>query len=70
MIKFAENLKKLRITNNVTQAEMAGYLGIKLRTYQTYEYGKNLPRLNNFIALADYFKVSLDELAGYEVKKD
>ena len=32
--------------------------------YQKFEYGSILPSLENFIALADHFGVSLDELAG------
>ena len=38
--------------------------------HQKFEYGTNLPSLENFIALADHFGVSLDYLAGRSEEKE
>ena len=46
---------------NDTAAEL---LGLSLRGYQSYETDQSEPKLKTLIALADYFKVSLDYLVG------
>lgn len=63
-ILFKENLRKIREQRGETQQQVADALGIPRRHYQKFEYGQNLPSLENFIALADHFNVSLDYLAG------
>ena len=64
MIIFAERLKLLRKQKELTQVQMAAFLGCTPQHYQRIEYGKiNLPTLD-LIALADYFDVSLDYLVG------
>ena len=37
---------------------------VSAKHYQTFEYEKHLPSLENFCTLADHFGVSLDYLAG------
>lgn len=51
----AEELKKIRQDLNVTQDEMALFLGCNRRTYQRYESGSAIPAL-------------LDSLLSYKVK--
>ena len=64
MIEFHEHLKNIRKSKNKTQKEIATALGITERNYQSFEYGKSKPSFGNLIALADYFNISLDYLAG------
>ena len=59
-----ERLRSLRTERGETQAQVAQDLGISSQHYQKFEYGTNLPSLEYFIALADHFGVSLDDLAG------
>lgn len=61
---FKGKLRELRELNGETQQQVADGLGIPRRHYQKFEYGQSLPSLENFIALADHFGVSLDDLAG------
>lgn len=61
---FKDILKELRITTKTPQKTLAETLGVKLRTYQSYEYGEREPDIDGLIALADFFNVSLDELVG------
>ena len=63
-ILFKENLRKIREQRGETQQQVADGLGILRQHYQRLESGENLPSLENFIALADHFNVSLDCLAG------
>lgn len=61
---FKLRLRELRKECGETQQQVADGLGIPSRHYQKFEYGSILPSLENFIALADHFGVSLDYLAG------
>ncbi|MCI9444098.1 MAG: helix-turn-helix transcriptional regulator [Oscillospiraceae bacterium] len=63
---FSEHLSTLREQNGLTQKEIAKELGISTLTYQRYEYGEREPKLSALIALADYYKLSLDELVCRE----
>ena len=64
MGNFPDFLKQIRKKSNKTQSETARYLGITLRTYQNYEGGKSEPSMPQFINMANFFMVSLDELVG------
>lgn len=61
---FLERLLALRKANNLTQVEISKAIGITSRTYQRYECGEREPNLSTLIALAKFYKVSLDYLAG------
>lgn len=61
---FKEKLRGLRNERGETQKQVAEDIGITSRHYQKFESGEILPSLENFIALADHFGVSLDDLAG------
>lgn len=61
---FSLRLKALRKERSIKQKELAEYLGISIRGYQCYEYGKGFPDVPGLLALADYFDVSIDYLLG------
>lgn len=61
---LSENLKKLRIEKDVTQKELADYLGVTARTIGYYENGDRFPPPETINRIADYFNVSLDWLFG------
>jgi len=60
-------LYELRTQSGWTQTDVAEKLNIKYQSYQAYELGISVPSLQNFIALAELYEVSLDYLVG---KKD
>ena len=64
MNRFAENLRELRTKQRIYQRELAEYLQVSVATYQNYEKGIHEPNIDKLIALADYFKITLDELVG------
>ena len=66
---FSENLLKLRKERGLTQVDVANAVGIRVLTYQHYEYGEREPRLSKLIAFADFYHLTLDELACREFKK-
>jgi len=61
---LAERLKACRKRKNVTQKEVAQFLGISERAYQHYELKTSKPSYDILLSLADYFNVSLDFLVG------
>ena len=61
---LAERLKALREGRRIYQREMAEVLGLSFRGYQNYETGQSEPKLATLIAIADYYGVSIDYLAG------
>ena len=64
MTKFSENLLNLRKERGLKQQELVDALGISLRAYRYYESGEREPQLSLLVKMADYFAISLDELAG------
>ena len=61
---YLRMIKELRVDSDISQKEIAEYLGVMQNKYSDYENGKiNLP-LEVFFKLADYYQVSLDYLAG------
>ena len=64
MEKFSERLRELRKERGLKQKEMAEIFGLKIRSYQQYEYAENYPTVPGLVFLADYFNVSLDYLMG------
>lgn len=61
---FGENLRKLRKERNLTQKELAEYLGVTGRTIGYYENGERFPSPDTINRIADLFNVSLDWLFG------
>ncbi len=61
-------LKSLREDRDVKQSELASVLGVSSAQYSRIENNVSSMSLNQAIILADYFGVSLDELAGRESK--
>lgn len=59
-----ERLKQLRECKGNTQKEIAEYLGTTAQHYGKYELGLTEIPLDRAVKLAEYYKVSLDYLAG------
>jgi len=56
-------IKDYREDNEKTQAEIAQMLGMQTTVYSRYERGEREIPFWAAIKLADYYKISLDELA-------
>lgn len=66
MNKFSERLKDLRIENGLSQDQLAKQTGLTHTAIGLWELNKRTPNLDAVIALADYFNVKLDYIAGRE----
>ena len=68
IMKFAENVKRLRLAFGYTQTQLGQKLGIRPSNISDWENSVSRPEYENLIKLADIFDVSLDELLGRESK--
>lgn len=60
-------LKKIRTTQNKTQAEVAKAINMTQATYANYELEKTDPDIQTLIKLSDFFHTTIDNLIGHEV---
>lgn len=66
MAKIGEIMRVLRIKRGISQAELAGELGLKRSAIGNYELGLREPDLDTIEAIADFFDVSIADLMGRE----
>lgn len=59
-----KRLKDIREDLDKKQDDIALVLGITRQQYQLYESGKREMPMHHFVALARYYNISLDYLAG------
>ena len=64
MSAFAERLRLLRETRQMTQTRLAALLEVNPRVYNRWERGTAIPQFDTVMRIADILQVSLDELAG------
>lgn len=65
-IKIGENIKRLRRERNITQEKLAEVLNVSCAAVSKWETGDTYPDITLLFPLSHYFKVSLDELMGYD----
>ena len=63
---YAERIRKLRLDQDLTQAELAEKAGIAINTIRLYEGGKSKPRPKQLKYLANALGVSPDDILGTE----
>lgn len=63
-MRIYPRLRDLREDQNQKQYNIAEILNITKQQYQLYESGKREMPMHLFVALARYYNVSLDYLAG------
>ena len=61
---FYQRVRDLREDSDMTQQEIADYLGTSAQHYGKYELGNAELPFERAIALAKYYNVSLDYIAG------
>ena len=70
MAEFAERIRELRLERGLSQEALGAVVGVKRYSIYSYENGRNYPEMRGLIALADYFGVSMDYLAGRTDKRE
>lgn len=69
MVDFGNTLKRLRLRENMTQAQLAQKLGLTKSVISAYETGLRLPSYDILIHIAKIYNVSTDYLLGLEQKQ-
>lgn len=68
-MEYNERMAWLRDCKNITQKEIADYLGIKQQQYARYEKGINIMPVTYLKKICEYLNVSSDYLIGLEEKE-
>jgi transcriptional regulator with XRE-family HTH domain len=63
-------LRKTRKERNVSQIELATFLGVGKTTISNYETGYSTPDNDTLVRIADFFDISTDYLLGRIDKKN
>ena len=66
MLYLAENIKKYRGIKNLTQEDLAEYLGITPQSVSRWERGESYPDITFLPALANILETSIDLLIGMD----
>jgi len=67
MSYIGKNIRKIRISKKMTQTEFAELFNLKRTAVGSYEEGRAEPKIETLIKIADYFKLSLDQLLRKEL---
>lgn len=65
-IHLAKCIAKKRREMNITQEELASYIGVSKAAVSKWESENSLPDITLLPRLASYFNISIDKLIGYE----
>ncbi len=65
-LKFSENFARLRKQYDMTQGDVAAYVGVSNAAVSKWEQGLSYPDLSLLPKLATLLDVTIDELLGYE----
>ena len=64
-----ERIRALREDNDLTQKQVAEYLGMSQTGYSKYETGENSIPVDIVVKLADFYKTTTDYLLGRTDKR-
>ena len=67
---ISANLNTLRKQRGYSQEEVAEKIGVSRQAVAKWESGETMPDLDNTMALAELYGVSLDNLVNYQAKRD
>lgn len=62
MIKFNENLRRIRRAKDITQESLSEKTGIHQTHISHYERGERKPSFDNLMSLANALECTIDEL--------
>ena len=69
VINMYERIRALREDSDLTQTQVAEYLGMSQTGYSQYETGENSIPVDVVVKLADFYKTTTDYLLGRTDKR-
>lgn len=67
MVQIGKKLKELRNAEQLTQQQLAEILNISRVNYTRYETDVSRPDYETLVAIADFYKITLDEIFGRDI---
>lgn len=67
---LSDNLLWLRKYRRLNQEQVAGEIGVSRQALSKWETGESAPDIENCVALAAFYDVTLDDLVRYNEKKE
>lgn len=64
------NIRKLRLKNDLTQLELAELLNVSKNAVSSWENGRSQPLLDKVTVMAELFKVRIEDVLGIEYTDD
>ncbi|WP_353989652.1 helix-turn-helix transcriptional regulator [Pediococcus argentinicus] len=61
-MNISEKLKKCRLDNNMTQADVAEKLNVSRKSISGWENNRNYPDISNLVTISKLYNISLDDL--------
>lgn len=68
MDNLSNNIRKLRKSLGLNQAQLADKLELKRSTYATYENGGAIPTLDNLLRISNFYGVSIDNMVNDKIE--
>lgn len=65
-INLGENIKKLRLEHNLTQENLADFLGVSFQAVSKWERGDTVPDVYMLPVIASFFNVTTDNLLNFD----
>ena len=69
MLQFKDKIKKLRKEKDMTQEQLAEYMGVSPQAVSRWETGTTCPDIFALPALAELFGITVDGLLGVDEKE-
>ena len=66
-ITLSENLRKMRRDRDLTQEDLANFLGISFQAVSKWERDEGYPDISLLPVIANFFGVTVDALIGNDV---
>ena len=68
-MNLAENLKKIRKENNLSQEQLAEKLSVSRQSVSKWESGQAYPEMDKVLQLCKLFNISVDDLLNQDVSE-
>lgn len=68
-MNFADNLKKIRKENNLSQEQIAEKLGVSRQSVSKWESGQAYPEMDKMIQICQIFNLNIDDLLNQDIKE-
>ena len=66
-MNLADNLKKIRKDNNLSQEQLAEKLGVSRQSVSKWESGQSYPEMDKVLQLCKLFKLNINELINENI---